>query len=72
MADQATFYRQQAEKCAEAAAAATLENERDKFLHAQAAWRSLADGTAFTQAAAAKREAERRDGPCDTGPHTTV
>jgi hypothetical protein len=61
MVNQASFYKQQAENCAKAAAAATLENERDKFLQAQAAWRSLADATAFTQAAAAKREAERRN-----------
>jgi hypothetical protein len=61
MVNPASFYKQQAENCAKAAAAATLANERDKFLQAQAAWRSLADAMAFTQAAAAKREAERHD-----------
>jgi hypothetical protein len=60
MVDQSTFYEEQAEICARAAAEATLPNERDKFLQAQAAWKSLAEGRAFTQAAAAKREAERR------------
>jgi hypothetical protein len=55
-----TFYAQQAENCARAAAEATLANTRDKFLQAQAAWQALADKTAVVQAEAEKREAERR------------
>jgi hypothetical protein len=39
-----TFYREQAEHCAAAAAQATLQNEKDKFLAAEKAWRNLADG----------------------------
>lgn len=59
MAEAVTFYARQAENCGKAAAAATLNNERDKFLQAQAAWQALADKTAMVQAQAAKREAER-------------
>ena len=60
MADQVAFFRKQAEMCGNSAASSRLENERQKFLDAQAAWQTLADGMARTQAAAAKREAERR------------
>lgn len=59
MAEAITFYRNQAESCAKAAAEAILENQRDKFLQAQAAWQALADKTAMVQAQAARREAER-------------
>ncbi|MCW1430730.1 hypothetical protein [Novosphingobium sp. JCM 18896] len=59
MAEPITFYQSQAESCAKAAAEASLENQRDKFLQAQAAWQALADKTAMVQAQAAKREAER-------------
>lgn len=60
MVDQVAFYLLQAEKCGKSAAEAVLENERQKFLKAQAAWQSLADAATHTQAEAAKREAERR------------
>jgi hypothetical protein len=59
MAEAVTFYVRQAESCGKAAAEATLDNQRDKFLQAQAAWQALADKTAMVQAQAAKREAER-------------
>jgi hypothetical protein len=59
MANLAAFYVQQAQNCEKAAAQATLDNERDKFLQAQAAWQSLADASARVQAEAAKREAAR-------------
>lgn len=59
MAEAITFYQNQAESCGKAAAEASLENQRDKFLQAQAAWQALADKTAMVQARAAKREAER-------------
>lgn len=60
MADQVAFYRRQAEMCGTSAASSILENERQKFLNAQSAWQTLADAMARTQAAAAKRDAERR------------
>ena len=59
MAEAGAFYARQAESCGKAAAAATLTNERDTFLQAQAAWQALADKTVFVQAQTAKREAER-------------
>ena len=37
------FYRSQAQACAEAAAGAGLDNQRDKYLSAQRAWEELAD-----------------------------
>jgi hypothetical protein len=43
MADRA-FYLEQAALCGRAAAAATLANQRDKFLVAQKAWETLAAG----------------------------
>jgi hypothetical protein len=60
MADMRAFYARQAENCRNSATKATLENERHKFLQAQAAWQALAEKTAHTEAEAAKREAERR------------
>lgn len=60
MVDQVAFYNQQAENCGKSAAGATLENERQKFLQAQAAWRSLAASMARIRAEAARRDAERR------------
>jgi hypothetical protein len=68
MAQPETFYVQQAENCGKSAAAATLDNERQKFLDAQAAWQSLADATARTQAEAAKRDAERKQRLADAEP----
>lgn len=65
MVDQLEFYARQAENCGRSAAEATLENERQKFLQAQAAWRALADKTALVQAQAAKREAERVRSPSE-------
>jgi hypothetical protein len=61
------FYVEQAVSCGKAAAAATLANERDKFLQAQAAWQALADGTAKAQAEAAKRDARRSEPAGDAG-----
>jgi hypothetical protein len=57
MADQIEFFARQAENCGRSASEATLENERQKFLSAQAAWQALADKTAHVQAEAAKRNA---------------
>lgn len=59
MVDQVAFYNQQAENCGKRADEATLENEREKFRAAQAAWRSLADKMAGIRLEAAKRDAER-------------
>jgi hypothetical protein len=58
-----SFYVQQAENCGKAASMATLTNERNRFLQAQAAWQALADKTALMQAEAARREAERHRNP---------
>jgi hypothetical protein len=68
MADQATFYAQQAENCGKAAAEANLENERNKFLHARAVWQSLPDERSRTQAETVKRDAERRLSTAECGP----
>jgi hypothetical protein len=62
MAQLVSFYLQQARNCGEAADAATLANQRGKFLDAQAAWQALADQTLKVQEAAAKREAARNAG----------
>jgi hypothetical protein len=60
MVDDVAFYNQQAENCAKLAAEAVLENERQKFLAAQTAWRSLATSKALWRSAAVKREGECR------------
>jgi hypothetical protein len=57
MAQPMTFYIEQAAQCGAQASAATLDNERDKFLSAQAAWQGLADALARSLAERAKREA---------------
>lgn len=54
MASPIDFYLEQAADCARQAAGATLDNQRDKYLQAQAAWQALADGI---RARAAKRDA---------------
>lgn len=54
-----TFYLAQAANCGIAAADSTLENQRNKFLHAQAAWEALANASAKAQAEKTKRD-ERR------------
>jgi hypothetical protein len=59
MSQPVSFYIQQAENCATAAAAATLVNEREKYLAAQVAWQALADATAKTRDEAAKRDAAK-------------
>ncbi len=59
MSQPVSFYITQAANCATAAAAATLVNEREKYLSAQAAWQALADATAKTRDEAAKRDAAR-------------
>lgn len=65
MAHQSEFYMQQAENCGTAAAAATLANERDKYLQAQAAWQALAAASAKIRDGAAKRDALRAGLPSD-------
>jgi hypothetical protein len=59
MAQPVSFYIEQAASCGAAAAAATLANQRDKYLSAQTAWQTLADAAAKTRDEAAKREAAR-------------
>lgn len=53
------FYTNQAATCAANANKATLDNERDKYLRAQAAWEALATRESETQAARLKREADK-------------
>ena len=43
MAGDHEFYRQRADDCAAEAAAATLDNVRDRALRSAAAWRSMAE-----------------------------
>lgn len=57
MTPQIAFYNGQAEACATAADAAMLDNQRDTFLRAEAAWIALADRAIRTEAARAQREA---------------
>lgn len=52
------FYRSQAKACADAAALAELDNQRDKFLSAQHAWEKLADQTEKIQSERDARLAE--------------
>lgn len=61
------FYLEQAHNCAKSAADAALPNQRETFLRSEKAWQVLADRTALTAAARARREAEvmaNRE-PCD-------
>lgn len=53
------FYTTQAATCAANANTATLDNERDKYLRAQAAWEALATRENETQVARLKREADK-------------
>jgi hypothetical protein len=55
------FYRNQAKACAESAARAQLDNQREIFLSAQRAWDALANRTAdfqATRAASAAKDVE--------------
>lgn len=61
MSQPVSFYIQQAESCGAAAAESKLDNERDKYLKAQAAWQTLADAAAKTRDEAAKRDAARAE-----------
>lgn len=58
MIEPTLFYRGQAEDCARSAAEALLPNQRETFLRSEKAWQMLADRTALTAAARARREAE--------------
>ncbi|MBS0255045.1 MAG: hypothetical protein JSS36_07525 [Proteobacteria bacterium] len=55
------FYLLQVDQCARAAAGAQLDNQRDIFLRAQAAWQSLADRELGNKLAREQREAERAE-----------
>jgi hypothetical protein len=57
----AGFYLTQAEQCAKAAADTLLDNQRDKYLRAQAAWQALADREDTVKAARDKRDAEKAE-----------
>ena len=52
------FYLEQVRVCAESAAQAVLDNQRDTFLRAGAAWQALADRAIKQQAARAQRDAD--------------
>ena len=55
------FYLTQVAQCARSAAGASLSNERDKYLRAQAAWQVLADRELGIRAARDQREAQRAE-----------
>lgn len=59
MSASSNFYSTQAETCALAASKAMLDNEREKYLRAEAAWQALANREIETQAARLKREADK-------------
>lgn len=65
MSASSQFYLSQAALCARSAAGASLANERDKYLRAQAAWQALADRELGIKAAREKRDAERAAQPVD-------
>lgn len=55
------FYLAQAANCARSAAATQLDNQRETYLRAQAAWQALADREIGVKAARDLREAERAE-----------
>jgi len=59
MSQPVSFYIQQAANCGSSAAAATLINEREKYLAAQVAWQTLADAAIKTRDETAKRDAAK-------------
>jgi hypothetical protein len=54
-----SFYLEQVAKCATEARGAALDNQRAKYLDAQAAWQELADRAAHVQTEREKRDAAR-------------
>lgn len=54
------FYLDQAALCGRNAQAATLQNQREVLLKAQAAWQAMADRAISTATERDRREAERR------------
>lgn len=56
------FYLDQAAECARSAAGATLSNQREKYLRAQAAWEALANRNQYVRAARERREAVKDAG----------
>jgi hypothetical protein len=54
-----SFYLEQVAKCAVQAQGAALDNQRSKFLEAQAAWQELADRAGHVQSEREKRDAVR-------------
>ncbi len=54
-----SFYLEQVANCARSAESAQLDNQRAKFLDAQAAWQELADRAIHVQAEREKRDAAR-------------
>ncbi len=65
MSQHSDFYVEQAAKCGASAASATLANERDKYLQAQAAWQALAESSSKVRDEAAKRDAKRLEAQQD-------
>jgi hypothetical protein len=54
-----SFYLEQVAKCATEAQGAALDNQRAKYLDAQAAWQELADRALHVQTEREKRDAAR-------------
>lgn len=71
MSSTAEFYLEQAARCASAAAATQLPNQRDTFLRAEATWQEMADRSLRTLEARRKREAETRDTKLPGSPGAT-
>lgn len=61
MAVSTQFYLDQAAECGRNAASATLQNQREVLLKAQAAWQAMADRAIRTATERDRRDAERRD-----------
>ena len=60
MSTSTQFYLDQAEQCGRNAQSATLANQREVQLKAQAAWQAMADRAIHTATERDRREAERR------------
>lgn len=62
------FFQHQASLCAASAAGCKLDNQRETFLRAQAAWQALADREFGLKAARAEREAEKAAAEAELAP----
>lgn len=65
MSVSAQFYQLQADSCGKAAAASTLDNQRETLLRSQAAWLKLAAREIAVTSARAERDRQRKEEQID-------